>query len=175
MSEAFALQALDYIREQLLDVAALKQVALFLRGSYPLGNIPQDLCPYCEVYISNNPYNNNDVVTQRDGLRYIGGLRFIDYLASNTGYSNWVNIGKGRTYDLPGYSRIVEFVTAARNELLKCEHASLGNLTVDSEFVCEFTILQNSLGLGLDQGNRQNTWYDVGEVQFEIRAQRIKA
>lgn len=172
MSDVFALSALDYIRTQLLNLAALKPVKLFIRGSWPLGNIPQQLSPYCELYISTRDENPDDVATRVDGFLYRGGIRFIDNLTENTGLTNWVDVGQGRHIDLRGYDNLVEIAVAAHNELLRCTHNDLGGLTVDNEWCCAFSITGDALGFGLEQNQTRNTWYNVAELKFTIRAQR---
>jgi hypothetical protein len=185
MSDVFALKALDYIRSKLIDVPELKDIRLFIRGSWPSGNVMQRTTPYCEFYIVQNPYNEEDVATRLDGFKYVGEVRFIDNLADNTGYTNWIDNGQGRVYDMPGYTQMVQWVVAARNELLKCQHNDLGDpdsydpvesviLNVDHEHACAFSITQCILGFGLEAGQRKNTWYNVGQIQFEIRSQRVR-
>ena len=170
MADRFILKALDYMQVQLALLDELKPVQLFIRGTYPLGNVPQN--PYCEMFATRADDNRADYALQREGILYSGGIRFIDRLTENSGFTNWVNVGEGRYIKLPGYTRVANFAIAARNELMRCTHRDLGGLDIDDEVACEFTIEQNSLGLGLEQGQKQNTWYDVSELRFSIRAQR---
>lgn len=174
MSDVFALSALDYIRFTLAQLNDLKAVKLFIRGAWPLGNVPQQLCPYCELYISNRDENPEDYATSVDGILYRGGIRFIDNLADNTGIHNWVDVGAGRVIELPGYSQLATIAVAAHNELLRCAHNDLGGLNVADEWCCAFNIGSNALGFGLEQNQTRNTWYNVAEIKFTIRAQHTR-
>lgn len=163
----FPIKAEQYIAARLADLAELTDIKTFICGAVTEAEVQLDLTPYGELFI--RAEDDLQGMLARDESSYEGTLRFVVNMAREIG-TDWVVNDQQRVKTLESHSRTGYYVKHARDELRRCVNTSLGGLTVDGEYVCEFKLRQVRYGLGFNE--RRNTWFNVGELDFYIRTQR---
>jgi hypothetical protein len=163
----FSIQAEKYIVGRLASLSTLTDIKTFICGAVTEAEVPMDLTPYCEIFIESEDEQKG--MLARDESSYTGKLRFVVNLAQLPG-SDFVQEAAGRVVVLDSHAQTAYYVTHCRDELRRCVNSDFADLTVDTEYVCEFKLRQVRYGLGFDQ--RRSSWYNVGEIDFFIRTQR---
>lgn len=166
-SDDFIDSAIDYIIDALMDVADLDDIAVFVRGTLPPNMVPQELYPFCELFIAEET-EDPDMPELTGGTfqAVYNGIVTFNELVTRTG-GDWLDRFDERKARVRSYDNVRRYVTAAKQELEKCEHRDLGELTVDDEAVYLFVITSPRI-YGLDQNTRVNSWENFGSLPFKV-------
>jgi len=162
---------IDYIIDTLMDVADLDDIAVFVRGILPPNMVPQNLYPFCEVFIAEE--TQDPTMPELSGgvfQQVYTGLLTFNELVTRTG-GDWLDQYDERKARVRSYDDVRRYVQAAKQELEKCEHRSLGDLTLGSEVVYQFDITDPRI-YGLDENQRVNSWENFGSLPFKVSTER---
>lgn len=156
----------DYIADALVDVSALDDVQVFIKGGLsPSIMVPQDKYPFSEVMCA-RAVNYGELTGNYYEDRYIGIVTF-SVLLTQQANADWLDTG--RIIELASYVQVRTLVHAAIDELRKTEHRDLGELTTDSGVVTRFGITEPTYGYDVDV--RTNNWMNWGSIPFEVETE----
>lgn len=159
----------DYIIDVLRSNDLLNEIAVFIRGAFPPGMIPQELYPFVEVFIGSEVED-----TRFTGAVYeqtYTGIVTVSMLATELASGDWVERESERFARVPSYDKVEEFVYAIMRELQKSEHLDMASLSLNDEVVIQFALTGERI-YGIDRDVRSNSWENFGSVPFTVETQR---
>ena len=166
-------QAEGYIRDTLIALDDLSAVNTWLLGDIPRTQINERMYPLCQIIIVPEEDTGESSVTFWE-QNYSGRITFEEnQTTAPPGYKDFINHTEAveETIRPPSYARIRGYAKAARDELRKAEHMTMGGLIVDSEIVCYFRVGRIESGSGFDT-TRPNTWTNLSSIEFFVTTQK---
>jgi len=170
------LEIADYIIAALVALDDLADVKVFVRGVIPPATLGQELYPYTEVFVSRETQDANmPRLTGNVHGRVYNGLITFSTLSTTVAGGDWNEINDERTIEVPSFDYAVQLAALALAEMGKCEHASLGDLSVTvndaTEVVTQF-YPDNGVIYGLDRAARVNNWENFASLEFTVHTHR---
>ncbi len=163
----------DYIIAALKAVATMDDVVVFQPGFLPDGiMITQDKHPLCEVAVVRK-LNEGELTggCYQDNYEGVIAITTIETEAAN---ADWQAITDRVAADFTSYLTVRALATNAINELRKCEHRDMGELTDDNKVVVQFSVAPDAT-YGAGQNERTTNWENMAIIQFTAETQEVYA
>jgi len=157
------------IRDTIKTLSDLSDIARYVLGVLPENQLPEQSYPLCQVVVIPGVEFESSITHW--GMQYQGLISFaINQTMYTGGDFAWKNSGNV-TIRPASFDKVRRWARAARDELRKDANLSLGDLTVNSETVCYFSIDETAAGAGTVDAfmtGRDNTWQNVSTIQFSV-------
>jgi hypothetical protein len=169
----------DYLIAVLDGMSDLESIDLILRGAVSLGIVSMQSYPFIEVVISDE--DEDPEQPEMTGALfqqvYTGSITVYVQLTEFSGGDHIENVGQTRIRNVQSYDDVQDLMVPIILELQKCDHQSLGDLTVnpasENEVVKQFTVIGPRV-YGIRADARTNNWDNFGTIPFEVETIRTR-
>lgn len=164
----------DYIIGVLQGLSGLDDISVFIRGVLMPEMVRLDYFPYGEVWIPED--DEYAPLPESTGGYYDNlytGFITVNVEMTTLAGGDWLDVTEDRLLTLPSYDLVEEYMYYIMSELQKCDHKSLGDLSLNDEVAGEFTVVGPRI-YGYDRHERLDTWTNFGLVPFQVTSLRTR-